>query len=237
MRRYSTRLRILFASGCLVLPAALPAQAYQCQLPKAVSVAKPVPDGLVRRTAITGYTLALSWSPEHCRFATSADRFQCSGVNGRFGLVLHGLWPEGKGGQWPQWCPTSRRPSPELVRQNLCLTPSAPLIAHEWAKHGSCMTRRPEAYLKTARILWESLTLPDLDKLSRRKGLSAGMIREAFVAAFPAFRSDMVGIELSENGWLEEIRLCYGKNFRPARCSRSQYGPLNATPAKIWRGL
>jgi len=222
----------------LALGTVAQAQAYQCRVPGgAISVPKPVQDGPVRRTAITGYTLALSWSPEYCRFAGAADRFQCGGKNGRFGLILHGLWPEGKGGNYPQWCPTTRRPSPELVRHNLCLTPSAGLIAHEWAKHGSCMTKTPESYLKAARILWNSLTLPDLDKLSRRKDLTAGTIREAFVTAFPAFKENMVGVQLSETGWLEEIKLCYNKDFLPVRCGKGQYGAPDAAAAKIWRGL
>ena len=221
----------------LAAATAVQAQSYQCRIPKAISVPKPIPDGPVRKLPVTGYTLSLSWSPEQCRFATKADTFQCSGENGRFGLVLHGLWPEGKGANWPQWCPTRQHPSARLVRQNMCLTPSAALIAHEWAKHGSCMTKTPEAYFKAARILWDSLTLPDLDRLSRRKGLTAGMIREAFVTAFPAFKSDMVGLRLTDTGWFDEIKLCYNKDFRPTRCTKSQYGPLNATPAKIWRGL
>ena len=232
------RLAGLIAGPFLLAATVANAQAYQCQIPRgAISVPKSIQDGPVRRTPITGYTLALSWSPEYCRFASSTDRFQCSGRNGQFGLVLHGLWPEGKNGGYPQWCPTTRRPSAELVRQNLCLMPSPALIAHEWAKHGSCMTRRPEAYFKAARILWNSLSLPDLDRLSRRDGLTAGMIRESFVAAFPAFHSDMVGVQLSKNGWLEEIKLCYGKDFRPARCGKGQFGVANAAPAKIWRGL
>ena len=222
----------------LALGTVAQAQAYQCQLPKnALPVAKIVPDGPARRTPIAAYTLALTWSPEHCRFATAADSFQCSGKNGRFGLVLHGLWPEGKGRNWPQWCPSSRRLSPDLVRRNMCLTPSAPLIAHEWAKHGACMAKTPEGYFKAARILFASLRLPDLDRLSRRKPLNAGMIREAISAAFPVFKPEMVGINLSERGWLEEIRLCYDTDFHPARCTAGQYGPKDAASAKIWRGL
>ncbi|MBO9498291.1 MAG: ribonuclease T [Novosphingobium sp.] len=239
MRWSSTNLRPAIASICLILPGALQAQAYQCQPPEGpVSVTWPKPDGPVRKVAITGYTLALSWSPEHCRFAkTGADGFQCSGRNGRFGLVLHGLWPEGKGANWPQWCPSARRPSPELVRQTLCLTPSPSLIAHEWAKHGACMAKTPASYFKAARILYESLTLPDLDRLSRRTPLTAGMIRESFAAAFPAFKPEMVGIKLGQRGWLEEVHLCYGTDFRPTRCSRGQFGAKDSFSARIWRGL
>lgn len=88
------------------------AQAYQCRIPQTLPViAPPVPDGPVRRMPVTAYTLALSWSPEYCRGRENrpADHFQCSGRNGRFGLVLHGLWPEGGEGRWPQWCPTPRQ--------------------------------------------------------------------------------------------------------------------------------
>jgi ribonuclease T2 len=238
MRLFSTSLRVTVLAACLTFAVTANAQAYQCQVPKGpVSAPSILPDGKTRRSEITGYTLSLSWSPEHCRFASAGDAFQCSGRNGRFGLVLHGLWPEGKGRNWPQWCPTSLQPSPTVIRQNLCLTPSAAMIAHEWAKHGSCMTKRPEAYFKTARILWDSLALPDLDRLSRRKDLTAGMIREAFAAAFPAFETDMVGIDLTGRGWLDEIWLCYNTKFRPTRCSKSQLGPPHAAPVKIWRGL
>lgn len=226
----------------LLLAAAGPAnaQAYQCRLPQApVSVPKVTPDGPTRQMPVTGYTLALSWSPEYCRSREggTSDRVQCSGRNGRFGLILHGLWPEGANGRWPQWCPTSRKPSPELLRRNLCMTPSAQLLAHEWAKHGACMVRTPESYFKVARILWNSLTLPDLDRLSRRDGLNAGMIREAFSAAFPALQPDMVGVKLNERGWLQEVRICYDKRFLPAACSASQFGPGDSAAARIWRGL
>ncbi|KPL69136.1 ribonuclease T [Erythrobacter sp. SG61-1L] len=236
-----TRLASLVAAALLaILPTAAHAQAFQCYVPNTAPVIpKPVPDGPTRQSAATHYTLALSWSPEYCRTrkAKAADRFQCGGKNGRFGLVLHGLWPEGKGGEWPQWCPTTRQVTPQIARQNLCMTPSAALLAHEWAKHGACMTKRPEAYFKAARILWNSLTLPDLDRLSRQKGLNAGAIRQAMADAFPAFTPAMVGVRLNKGGWLEEIRLCYGRNFRPTRCTRAQYGPADGTPAKIWRGL
>ena len=232
--------RLLFLLVSAVSGTAAHAQAYQCRIPAApVAVPQVAPDGPARRTAITGYTLALSWSPEYCRGRerSAQDRMQCSGGNGRFGLVLHGLWPEGRGGAWPQWCSTARRPAPETVRRNLCVTPSARLMAHEWAKHGSCMVKTPEAYFRVSRILWDSLTLPDLDRLSRREGLDAGMIREAFVTAFPALTPEMVGIGLNQRGWLEEVKLCYGRDFMPTRCTASQFGVRDSVPAKIWRGL
>ncbi len=216
------------------------AQAYQCRIPQApVSVPRVEPDGASRRVPITGYTLALSWSPEYCRTRKnrSADALQCSGKNGRFGLILHGFWPEGSGGNWPQWCPTTRNPAPKDVREHLCMTPSARLLAHEWAKHGSCMVRKPETYFKINQILWDSLQMPDLDRLSRRDGLNAGNIREAFHTANPGIKTSAIGIDLNKRGWLEEIRVCYGKDYRPTRCSPARFGARDSVKASIWRGL
>lgn len=235
------RLAIAPIAALLCMAGPAMGQAYQCSLPAApAAVPRVVPDGPVKRMPVAGYTLALSWSPEYCRGRESsvADRFQCSGRHGRFGLVLHGLWPDGgKGGESPQWCPATRVPTVRLLHRHMCMTPSASLLAREWTKHGACMTQTPEAYYKVSGILWDSLRLPDLDMLSRRKGLNAGMIREAFSQAFPVLEPGMVGIRLNERGWLEEVRLCYGRDFLPTRCSARQIGVRDSAPAKIWRGL
>ncbi len=187
---------------------------------------------------VTGYSLALSWSPEFCKHRETrpADRLQCSGRNGRFGLVVHGLWPEGRSG-WPQYCAAPRRLSPANVRRNLCMMPSARMIAHEWAKHGSCMARRPETYFTITRILWEGLRKPDLDRLSRKDGLTAGDIRGAIAEANRGWEPEHVGIHLNQRGWLEEIRLCYAKDFMPAPCDRRRFGADDEAQAEIWRGL
>ncbi len=217
------------------------AQPFQCRAPQGpLSIPAIAPDGPERRMAISGYSLALSWSPEFCRSRAGRPehRIQCAGRNGRFGLVVHGLWPEGAAGRWPQWCATRRRLDERTARAHLCMMPSSRLMAHEWAKHGSCMVRTPQSYLKVTAILWNSLRLPDLDRLSRQEGLTAGTIRQAFADANgPHWTPAMVGIETSRNGWLEELRLYYGRDFMPRTCDRKRIGPPDATPLKIWRGL
>lgn len=236
----SRRAATAVAAGLLVAAIAVPAhgQAYQCQVPRSVSVPEVAREGPARQVPVRGYTLALSWSPEFCkgREGQAAQRMQCSGRNGRFGFVVHGLWPEGRG-TWPQWCPTARRPSPAEVRRNLCMMPSAKLAARQWAKHGSCMVARPETYFKVTRILWDSLRFPDMDWLSRQEGLSAGLIRQRFALANPGWPENAVGVHLNERGWLEELRLCYGKDFRPAKCDARRYGVKDSAPVKVWRGL
>jgi len=220
------------------LPAPAAAQAYQCTLPQRMDPLPPVgQNGPTRRAPIAGYTLAASWSPEYCRLAGNKGSMQCSGRNGRFGFVLHGLWPEAAKGPPPQWCSLSPRPKPETLRRNLCMTPVPWLLEHEWAKHGSCMTKKPETYFKVGGILWRSLRWPDADRLSRKDGLTAGDLREAFVIANPDWRQDQVGLLVSRAGWLREIHLCYGHDFMPTRCERRTYGPANRSGLKIWRGL
>ena len=126
MHRFRYRAAIPLALALGLTPAAALAQAYQCSIPQGpVSVPEAQRDGPVREMPVAGYTLALSWSPEYCRLRAgdAADSRQCSGQGGRFGFILHGLWPEGEGGSWPQWCPTQQRPTASDIRQTLCITP------------------------------------------------------------------------------------------------------------------
>jgi ribonuclease T2 len=220
------------------MPAAANAQAYQCRAPQVASVPKVTPDGPRRDMPVTGYTLALSWSPEFCkpRRQDRSHAFQCDGRSGSFGLVVHGLWPESKQ-SWPQWCEARNALTPADIRGAMCLMPSERLVARQWAKHGSCMVKRPANYLKVIRILRSGLRLPDYDRISREGGLTAGRIRSALADANPGWREEAIGVKLNERGWLEEIRLCYSRRFRPARCTASRWGAKDAAPAKIWRGL
>lgn len=228
----------LIAALASVLPIPALAQAYQCSLPAKVAPVAPVrPDGPVRRMPIAGYTLAASWSPDYCKTSGDTRSMQCAKASGRFGFVLHGLWPESARGPSPQWCAAQPLPSPQLLRQHLCMTPSPVLLAHEWAKHGSCMTKTPETYFRVSAILWRSIHWPDADRLSRKRDLTAGMLRDEFLAANPGWPRMAVGIGASDKGWLREVRLCYRKDFRPGRCSARQFGLADSAPLKIWRGL
>lgn len=230
----------VLAAALALVPGIAQAQAYQCRVPRGpVSVPAVSRDGPVRQVPVTGYTLALTWSPEYCRFRQdrAADRRQCSGRAGRFGFTVHGLWPEGRGAAWPQWCQSARGPSSRELAPNLCMTPSAVLLAHEWAKHGACMVSAPDKYFRVTRILWSSLRWPDYDRIARKDGLTAGEIRRAFADANRYWEPEHVGLVVNERGWLREMRLCYGKDFMPARCDPRRFGPRDSARVKIWRGL
>ncbi len=219
-----------------MLPGAALAQAYQCSLPDRLDpVGPPRADGPARKVPVARYVLAASWSPEYCRKGDAS--MQCSGRNGRFGFILHGLWPEAAKGPPPQWCAKGPRPRPETLRRSLCLTPAPGLLEHEWAKHGTCMAKKPETYFKVSGILWRSVQWPDADRLSRKQGLTAGDLREAFVMANPEWTREQLGVETNQRGWLKGVRLCYSRRFRPERCQRDDFGAPDSAPLKIWRGL
>ena len=242
--------RLLPVLATLALPSLANAQAYQCRMPQNISVPKIKPEGRARLMPVTGYTMALSWSPEFCkpREGQRAHATQCSGKNGRFGLVVHGFWPDGRGvgrgsgksnsrASWPQWCPAKRPLNRAELKRNLCMMPSAKLIARQWAKHGACMGLPPETYFKITRILWSSYQIPDYDRLSREKGLTAGDIRGAFASANGGIERQHIGVKLNGRGWLQELRICYNKRFRPTPCDSRRFGSADGDAAKIWRGL
>ena len=225
--------------GLAISPGPALAQSYQCSTPPSVAVPGIARDAPSRTMPVSGYVLSLSWSPEFCRTRIDSPRHarQCSGRSGSFGLIVHGLWPQGAR-SWPQWCPARRaRPTGAQLARQMCVQPSARLAMRQWAKHGSCMVDRPDLYFRITRILHRSLDWPDLDRLSHKEGLTAGDIREAWIEANTNWRREMISVQLNERGWLEEIRLCYGRDWLPAACRRDARGAADDAPAKIWRGL
>ena len=215
------------------------AQAWQCRAPKNLSrptLELPEP-GQVRRTATDGYILALSWSREYCkgREKDPAMRLQCSGEIGDFGFVLHGLWPEAKGPNYPQYCRSVGVLSRKVVADNICMTPSVQLLQHEWAKHGTCMARKPETYFGAAKLLFSAIEFPDMDRLSR-KPLNAAGLATAFAEINEGLPANAIRVKTNNRGWLQEMRICLGKDMKPRRCPVFTQGVPEKAEIKIWRG-
>lgn len=232
--------RWLLAVAALAAPAAASAQALSCAIPSRIErprIDGPTPSQPRRVLPIGSYTLALTWNPQYCRDNgnRSGANFQCGDTN-RFGFTLHGLWPDGEGKTWPQYCRPAA-PLPEAVlRQNLCVTPSVQLLQHEYAKHGTCMGVAPAAYFGQARQLYDRVRYPDMDRLSRRTGLTAGQLAAAIARVNPGMTAGMMRITATWQGWLDEVWLCTDKRLRYTTCPTHQGGLAATAPVRIWRG-
>lgn len=196
---------------------------------------EPVRPDEVRRTPVTNYQLTLSWSPQHCRDVRGRGRdvLQCGGQAGRFGFVLHGLWPETDSRDWPQYCRPAGQVPRSVIARNLCMTPSPELIQHEWARHGTCMARSPDRYFRAARILFDSVRYPDMAALARETTLDVWAFSRAFAAANPGLRSNMFTVHVTRGGWLDEVRICLDRRFRRARCPSHLRGAPPGTRIRI----
>lgn len=232
-------IRASLIAAALIAPTLASAQAYKCTVPARIDT--PRPDGPTSRQPrrvlpIGGYTLALTWAPQYCRDngGQPSARFQCGNGN-RFGFTLHGLWPDGRGRDWPQYCAPAAILSPVTIARNLCATPSAQLLQHEYAKHGTCMGVPPRQYFARATALYAKVRYPNMDALSRRRGLTAGQVAAAIARVNRGMTPDMVRVT-GTRGWLDEIWLCMDTRFAFARCKATQGGLKPSTPLKIWRG-
>ena len=210
----------------LLMPGVAQAQLGACQLPATMPVPKlsqPSQSQPRRMMPIRSYTLALSWSPQYCAGRSGAGSFQCGRDGNRFGFVLHGLWPNGAGKSWPQYCRPAQRLSPAILRANLCATPSADLLQHEWAKHGTCMSRQPAAYFDQARGLYGRLRFPDMAALARDGALTVEAFKHALIAANgrekPVLPEQSVRVRLTRQGWLDEVQICFDQRMIYTACA------------------
>lgn len=230
-------LKILLPVLALAGPNAALAQAGQCRLPGVIP--RPVVEGPTeqepkRVLPIGSYTLAVSWSPDYCARSKGGakDDFQCRSGND-FGFTLHGLWPDGYGKDWPQYC----KPAPVLprkvVRDHLCAVPSVQLIQHEWVKHGTCLPTTPTKFFALSRKLYQALRYPDMQELAARPTLSAREFATAFAAANKGMSADMMRLNVSREGTLSEVWVCMDRKLRYSRCPAHQGGVNDATRIRI----
>ncbi|MEI6558626.1 MAG: ribonuclease T2 [Rhodospirillaceae bacterium] len=174
------------------------------------------------------YVLSLSWSPEYC--AGTGDRTQAPQCTaGRpFAFVLHGLWPQYGAGGWPQFClrPAPAVPEP-IIEKMLPIQPDRGLIQHEWARHGTCSGLDVARYFEASAAAFAGVAIPDRYQAPDHDlTTSVADLVAAFTAANPGLKAGDLSVHC-KNQYLAELRLCLGRDLKPARCGadlRNQCG-------------
>lgn len=230
---------VFAALGVSAVRAAGPSCAIPGALP-APHVEGPTDREPQRVLPIGSYTLSLIWMPQKCRKGDEADcaLYRESVKNGgrRDGMTLHGLWPDGTGAQWPQWCKPADLLPAKVISEHVCATPSPQLLQHEFAKHGTCMTGySPHRYFDLSNRLAAGVRIPDLRALSYRHQ-TAATVSAAIAAANPGMTAEMMRLNLDKEGWLQEVWFCLDKAFKPQTCPATQGGARGEEKVLIWRG-
>ncbi|KAL3724996.1 hypothetical protein ACJRO7_030068 [Eucalyptus globulus] len=186
------------------------------------------------------FQLAMQWPGTYCRRTRHccSSNACCRGSNAPAEFTIHGLWPDYNDGTWPACCSRSRFnekeistlvdalekywPSLSCGSSSTCHGGKGSFWAHEWEKHGTCsfpVLRDEYSYFLTAlnvyfkynvtKVLNDAGYLP-----SNTEKYPLGGIVSAIQNAFH------VTPEIAcSNGALEEIYLCFYKDFKPRECA------------------
>ena len=157
------------------------------------------------------YVLALSWSPEFCH--SHPTKPEC--VSGKFGFVVHGLWPQYANG-YPEDCSTAPGLADPLRMADIM--PDAGLVAHEWTTHGTCSGLDADSYFKLVRQAFESVKVPaQLKSPTRGFSIAPQELKEGFVTANPRLKPEDLAVSCGNN-YLTGVSVCVDKQLHPRAC-------------------
>ncbi|MGD0796209.1 MAG: ribonuclease T2 [Acidobacteriaceae bacterium] len=161
------------------------------------------------------YLLTLSWSPEFCSIQGTGQ--ECKAHPG---FIVHGLWPQNFDGTYPVFCDKGR-PGPAHPEQNMDITPDASLLAHEWAKHGTCTTLGPDAFFAMERRAFRSVKIPAFFlRVDHEVAVKTEEIVTMFDESNPGFPAGSVAVSCVK-GRLSAVEVCVAKDgLKPIACGR-----------------
>jgi ribonuclease T2 len=132
------------------------------------------------------------------------------------GYHLHGLWAQNNNGTYPVFC--ADRPGPAHPEQDLDLTPDITLLAHEWAKHGTCTTLAADAFFAEERQAFNAFTIPPLLANVRKPlELKTSVILDLFAASNSTYPHGSIILWCTQ-GKLTSVSACLSKDLKPIAC-------------------
>ncbi|XP_052186228.1 ribonuclease 2-like [Diospyros lotus] len=185
------------------------------------------------------FLLALQWSGTVCQRThhCCSSNACCRGSNAPTGFTIHGLWPDYNDGTWPACCThsdfdikeisTLRNtlekywPSLSCSSASTCHGGKGLFWAHEWEKHGTCsfpvVRDEYEYFLTTLNVYFKynvTAVLAEAGYLpSNSEKYPLGGIISAIQNAFHS-----TPLLVCSHGAIEELRLCFHKDFKPRDC-------------------
>lgn len=167
------------------------------------------------------YLLALSWMPAFCELEGDArDDPRCE-AGSAHGWMVHGLWPQHRGGAWPEYCTTAHpAPSRRETAAQSDLYGTGGAAWHQWNKHGRCTGLSAPDYYRLTRLALDRLTLPAIfGQIDRALVVAPEVIEDAFIEANAGLDETMM-ITTCRNDALVELRLCLTRELEPRPCDR-----------------
>lgn len=157
------------------------------------------------------YLLDMPWGPEFCNIADTSAQCQPQPS-----FVVHGLWPQNNDGSYPVFC--SHETGPKNARTNFDITPDTQLLAHEWAKHGTCSAQGPQRFFQMEREAFASIHIPSAFKhVDRELLMSPDEVLDLFYKANPQWPHGSLVISCRDNR-LTAVEVCFTKGLHPMQC-------------------
>ncbi|MGE5506306.1 MAG: ribonuclease T2 family protein [Actinomycetota bacterium] len=166
---------------------------------------------------VDSWVLALSWSPTFCNTRAGEKDLEQCGKGGRYGFIVHGLWPQFARGGKPKDCPVGTGVPRDVAEKMLPLMPSHQLIEHEWLKHGACTGLSPAAYFDKTRAAAEKIKVPPGFKPDKPQSMSVAQVEKAFGDANKGLGPDAVSV-VCRKELASEVRICLDKDLKFQDC-------------------
>jgi ribonuclease T2 len=165
------------------------------------------------------YLLSLSWSPAFC--LDSPQSAECRGPR-RYGLIVHGLWPQREDGARLERCDVHERVDDRIADSMQDLMPATGLIYHEWSAHGTCSGLDPADFFALVRRARAEFTVPEAlagpaAPVTQRTATLLDQLR----AANPRFPDGAIIVTCTGQDVprLREVRACLDRDLHARRCA------------------
>jgi ribonuclease T2 len=175
------------------------------------------------------YQLVLSWSPTHCAENSRGPEDTQCGIRRKrpYAFIVHGLWPQYDGRDWPEFCRTRGRPyvPDAIINQMMDIMPSRGLIIHQFKKHGTCTGMNPETYFSATRIAYRNVKIPrEFERPDRDLKMTTRELVNKFLAVNPTMTADAIQVicKRGNQNRLQEVKVCMSKKGQFRACQKGR---------------